>query len=168
MKLSAIVLICLQRLVPKSQTPIRAGIGKWLIWDLKSLSIFLFMHMYSPYLQEYILVTYMWTSRREDKFSSFFNVISRSPISSCLLHVHIPNVQFAPCAFRPSKMHLERHTCGLMNYFHSAEVVDSHFKFCFNNFIYQPRVDYFTLGCSLFEYLLCFNSKFQNIYFKIN
>ena len=60
---------------------------------------------------------------------------------------------------------IERHTCGLLNPLHRAEVVDSHFRICFNNFIYPPRVDYFTLGWSLFEYLLGFNSKFQNIYF---
>ena len=80
---------------------------------------------------------------------------------------------FAPCAFRPTKqdairsnkMQLKRHTCGLLNPLHSAEVVDSPFNVCFSNFIYPPRVDYFTLGWSLFEYLLDFNSKFQNIFF---
>ena len=67
-----------------------------------------------------------------------------------------------------SKMQLElieQHSYGLLNPLHSAEVVDSHFEVCFNNFIYPSRVDYFTLGWSLFEYLLGFNSKFQNIYF---
>ena len=45
-------------------------------------------------------------------------------------------------------VHLERHTCGILNLshcvWHSAEVFDSHFKICFNNFIYQPWVDYST------------------------
>ena len=70
----------------------------------------------------------------------------------CSLH----NVHFG----QRSKMQLERHTCGLLNLLRRAEVVDSHLKVCFNNFIYPPRVDYFTLGWSLFEYLLSFNSKF--------
>ena len=70
-----------------------------------------------------------------------------------------------------SKMQLELiegHTCGLYNPLHSAKLVDSHFKICFNNFIYPPWVDNFTLGWSLFEYLLGFNSKFQNIIFFKN
>ena len=112
---------------------------------------------------------YMWTSRREDKFASFLgrlpisNILPNSPdfymftSQMCSLHhVHLG---------QQSKMQLERHTCGLLNPLHNAEVVHSHFKVCFNNFIYPPRVDYFTLGWSLFEYLLSFNSKFQNIYF---
>ena len=94
------------------------------------------------YFFHYIMnLSYMWTSRREDKFSSFFRSspdLQHPPKFSWLLHVHIPNVQFAPCAFRPSKMHLERHISGLLNHLHRAEVVDSHFKLCFNNFIYQP------------------------------
>ena len=61
-------------------------------------------------------VTYMWTFRREDKFSSFFRsspdlkyppeiswLLHVPPVFSWLLHVHVPNVQFAPCAFRPRK-----------------------------------------------------------------
>ena len=74
-----------------------------------------------------------------------------------LHHVYIGQMKHdVPC---------ERHICGLLNPLHSAEVIDSHFMVCFNNFIYPPRVDYFTFGWLLFEYLLSFNSKFQNIYF---
>ena len=43
-----------------------------------------------------------------------------------------------------SKMQIE--TGGILNPLHSADVFDSHFKICFNNFIYPPWVDYFTLG----------------------
>ena len=112
-----------------------------------------------------LVFPYMWTFWREDKFSSFFR-------SSPDLKLILPNspdfymftsqmCRFAPCAFRPTKqdairsnkMQLERHACGLLNPLHSAEVVDSHFKVCFSNFIYPPRVDYFTLGCSLFVIL---------------
>ena len=103
---------------------------------------------------------YMWTSRREDKFSSFFRsspdlkyppefswLLHVPPVFSWLLHVHVPNVQFAPCAFRPRKQDAIWMT--YLWYFeslHSVEVFFSHFKICFNNFIYPPWVDYFTLG----------------------
>ena len=63
-----------------------------------------------------IMTAYMWTSRREDEFSSFFRsspvlkyppvfswLLHVPPVFSWLLHVHVPNVQFAPCAFRPRK-----------------------------------------------------------------
>ena len=62
-------------------------------------------------------LSYMWTSQREDKFSSFF--LGCLPISSWtlqfsswnlnplqfswILHVHVPNVQFAPCAIRETQ-----------------------------------------------------------------
>ena len=103
-------------------------------------------------------IAYMWTFRREDKFSSFFrsspdlqsNILPNSPdfyMFTWLLHVHVPNVQFAPCffpnvqfapcSFRPTKqdVQLEPHTCGLLNPLHSAEVVDSHFKANMNSYI---------------------------------
>ena len=51
---------------------------------------------------------------------------------------------------------------------HSAEVFYSHFKICFNNFIYPPWVDYFTLGWWLFEYLLASTVNFKIYIFKIN
>ena len=126
--------------------------------------------------------TYMWTSRREDEFSSFFRsspvlkyppvfswLLQVPPVFSWLLHVHVPNVQFAPCAFRPRKQDAIWMT--YLWYFeslHSAEVFYSHFKICFNNFIYPPWVDYFTLGWWLFEYLLASTVNFKIYIFKIN
>ena len=83
--------------------------------------------------------------------------------------VHVPNVQFAPCAFRPRKQDAIWMT--YLWYFeslHSAEVFYSHFKICFNNFIYPPWVDYFTLGWWLFEYLLASTVNFKIYSFKIN
>ena len=125
---------------------------------------------------------YMWTSRREDEFSSFFRsspvlkyppvfswLLHVPPVFSWLLHVHVPNVQFAPCAFRPRKQDAIWMT--YLWYFeslHSAEVFYSHFKICFNNFIYPPWVDYFTLGWWLFEYLLASTVNFKIYIFKIN
>ena len=124
--------------------------------------------------------SYMWTSWQEDKFSSFFRsspdlkyppefswLLHVPPVFSWLLHVHVPNVQFAPCALRPRKQDA---TCGILNPLHSAEVFYCHFKFCFNNFIYPPWVDYFTLGWWLFEYLLASTVNFKiHVYiFKIN
>ena len=126
--------------------------------------------------------SYMWTSRREDEFSSFFRsspvlkyppvfswLLHVPPVFSWLLHVHVPNVQFAPCAFRPRKQDAIWMT--YLWYFeslHSAEVFYSHFKICFNNFIYPPWVDYFTLGWWLFEYLLASTVNFKIYIFKIN
>ena len=72
---------------------------------------------------------------------------------------------FAPCEFRPRKQDA---TCGILNPLHSAEVFYSHFKFCFNNFIYPPWVEYFTLGWWLFEYLLASTVNFKIYIFKIN
>ena len=130
----------------------------------------------------YLFGTYMWTSRREDEFSSFFRsspvlkyppvfswLLHVPPVFSWLLHVHVPNVQFAPCAFRPRKQDAIWMT--YLWYFeslHSAEVFYSHFKICFNNFIYPPWVDYFTLGWWLFEYLLASTVNFKIYIFKIN
>ena len=127
-------------------------------------------------------MSYMWTSRREDEFSSFFRsspvlkyppvfswLSHVPPVFSWLLHVHVPNVQFAPCAFRPRKQDAIWMT--YLWYFeslHSAEVFYSHFKICFNNFIYPPWVDYFTLGWWLFEYLLASTVNFKIYIFKIN
>ena len=75
----------------------------------------------------------------------------------CILHhVHID---------QGSKMQFNWHTCGILNRLQSAEVFYSHFKICFNNFIYPPWVDYFTLGWWLFWIFVSFNSKFQNIFY---
>ena len=95
----------------------------------------------------------------------FYWLLRVPPVFSWLLHVHVPNVQFAPCAFRPRKQDA---TCGTLILLHSAEVFYSHFKFCFNNFIYPPWVDYFTLGWWLFEYLLASTVNFKIYIFKIN
>ena len=67
-----------------------------------------------------------------------------------------------------SKMQLEWHSCGILNPLHSAEGFYSHFKVCFNNFIYPPWVDYFTLGWWLFEYLLASTVNFKIYFIKIN
>ena len=80
------------------------------------------------------------------------NILLNSPefyMFTWILHVHVPNMQFAPCEIWANKV-----TCNywFRTVFHSAEVVDSQFRSCFNNFIYPPRVDYFTLGYWLFEY----------------
>ena len=117
-----------------------------------------------------------------DEFSSFFRsspvlkyppvfswLLHVPPVFSWLLHVHVPNVQFAPCAFRPRKQDAIWMT--YLWYFeslHSAEVFYSHFKICFNNFIYPPWVDYFTLGWWLFEYLLASTVNFKIYIFKID
>ena len=128
------------------------------------------------------LITYMWTFRREDKFSSFFRsspdlkyppefswLLHVPPVFSWLLHVQVPNVQFAPCAFRSRKQDAIWMTHrGILNPLHCAEVFYSHFIFCFNNFIYPPWVDYFTLGWWLFEYLLASTVNFKIYIFKIN
>ena len=142
--------------------------------------------------------TYMWTSRREDEFSSFFRSSPRSQISS----PYSPDFyMFLPCFLANSpvnfssifpyspdfymftsrmcnlhhvhlgqgnKMQFEWHTCGYFESLHSAEVFYSHFKICFNNFIYPPWVDYFTLGWWLFEYLLASTVNFKIYIFKIN
>ena len=116
----------------------------------------------------------MWTSRQEDKFSSFFRsspvlkyppefswLLHVPPVFSWLFHVHLPNVQFAPCAFRPRKQDA---TCSILNPWHSAEVFHSHFKFCFNNFI--PTLGWlFHTWLMIIWIFVSFNSKFQNIYF---
>ena len=67
-----------------------------------------------------------------------------------------------------SKMQFEWYTCGILNPLHTAEVFYSHFKLCFNNFIYPPLVDYFTVGWWLFEYLLASTVNFKIYIFKIN
>ena len=168
----------------------------------------------------------MWTSRREDIFSSFFRSspnLQYPPEFSWILLVmsQMCSLQHVHLGQRSKMQYKELtkwHTWGLLNSLHSAEVIDSHFKICFNDFIYPPWVqtirkspdtpdksgeicfglvkyfnfflikmfkflqkyklsgklkklsrylwvDYFTLGWSLYEYLLGFNSKFQNIYF---
>ena len=124
----------------------------------------------------------MWTFRREDKFSSFFRsspdlkyppefswLLHVPPVFSWLLHVQVPNVQFAPYAFRSRKQGAIWMTYRgrILNPLHSAEVFYSHFKICFNNFIYPPWVDFFTLGWWLFEYLLASTVNFKIYIFKI-
>ena len=82
---------------------------------------------FNSYIFAWIWITlaYMWTFRLEDKFSSFFRsspnlkyppefswLLHVPPVFSWLLHVQVPNVQFAPCAFRSrnfSKMQFEWH-----------------------------------------------------------
>ena len=57
------------------------------------------------------------------------------PVFSWFLHVHVPHVQFAPCAFRPRK---QGANCGILNPLHSAEVLYSHFKFFLTTLYTHP------------------------------
>ena len=121
------------------------------------------------------IIRFLHTCEPPDRRTNSPVFVGHLPISNLLtftcfsrilltfLHVHVPNVQFAPCAFRPRKQDA---TCGILNPLHSAEVFYSHFKICFNNFIYPPWVDYFTLGWRLFEYLLASTVNFKIIFLK--
>ena len=134
------------------------------------------------YLSPSSTTSYMWTFRREDEFSSFFRAspdLKYPPEISWLLHVPpvfswLLHVQSLMCNLhhmrlgQGSKMQFEWHSCGIFNPLHSAEIFYSHFKNCFNNFIYPPWVDYFTLGWWLFEYLLASTVNFKIYIFKIN
>ena len=122
---------------------------------------------------------YMWTFGREDKFSSFFR---SSPDLKYLpefswLYMFLPYspeyymIRSQMCNLhhvhlgQGSKMQIEWHTCDILNPLHSAEVFYSHFKICFNNFIYPPLGWLFHTWLMIIWIFVSFNSKFQNIFY---
>ena len=78
-------------------------------------------------------ISYMMNFPTGGQILQFFWSSPVPPVFSWLRHGHVSKMQFAPCTFKPMT---QGATCGILNSSYSAEVFYSHFKFCFNDFIY--------------------------------